>query len=237
MSVLIDGGGVRKHRDTLPGHARDRDHLDSRHDVHDRHAGGVGGAAAAAAAAKKAGLDKSGTLDRDGRATRPLSGTGTEKGRPGTAGAMARTGDRTAGHGSTGTHGAAAAPAAHEWEGGEVAVLSREDWNAIVDYFQAPDRTRRSGDRGGATENFVDYNRFCDAVLNPEEIKKVLEQWKAAAAREAAAAKAAAERGDKGGDRRVGGAGGGQGRGTTGALGTGPGRGGGGGGGKSGSYY
>lgn len=32
----------------------------------------------------------------------------------------------------------------------------------------------------------VDYHRFCDTVLNPEEIKLVLESWKAIAIREAA---------------------------------------------------
>ena len=50
-------------------------------------------------------------------------------------------------HGKGGLHtttgaGSSSQHHASEWEGGEVAVLSREDWNNIVDYFAAPDRNR-----------------------------------------------------------------------------------------------
>ena len=39
VSVLIDGGGVRRHRDDLGRnvHEKERLSMDTRHDVHDRH--------------------------------------------------------------------------------------------------------------------------------------------------------------------------------------------------------
>ena len=131
------------------------------------------------------------------------------------------------GHHATGTTGTGTGTSAGggnhhstEWEGGEVAVLSREDWNNIVDYFAAPDRNKRPGDPSSSSAgDMVDYHRFCDTVLNPEEIKLVLESWKAIAIREAQVAKHAQDSMNKGGGNgssRGGGAGGGGGGGGSG---------------------
>ena len=69
----------------------------------------------------------------------------------------------------------------------------------------------------------VDYHRFCDTVLNPEDIKLVLESWKAITIREAQVKKQSAHqqenmmKGDRGGERGGGErGGGGYGRGDTG---------------------
>ena len=128
------------------------------------------------------GMDK-GSASRSVGDTKRLPGSGT-----GTATGTGGGGGSRAGLAGAGTGlGSWAGSVNNEWEGGEVAVLSREDWNLIVDYFSVPDRRHGGGSggsggaggggRGGGFEVLVDYNRFCDAVLNPEEIKKVRNEW------------------------------------------------------------
>jgi hypothetical protein len=58
--------------------------------------------------------------------------------------------------------------------GNDVPILSQEDWNVIFQYFAFPlTKSQIMSQNRTVIETFIDYQKFCDAVLNSEDIQKM----------------------------------------------------------------
>jgi hypothetical protein len=58
--------------------------------------------------------------------------------------------------------------------GNDVPILSQEDWNVIFQYFAFPlTKSQIMSQNRTVVETSIDYQKFCDAVLNSEDIQKL----------------------------------------------------------------
>ena len=62
--------------------------------------------------------------------------------------------------------------------GSDVPILSKQEWNEIFNYFAAKSKNQQTYDQKNNVRTYeeikVDYQKFCDSVLNYNEIKKLL---------------------------------------------------------------
>ena len=62
--------------------------------------------------------------------------------------------------------------------GSDVPILSKQEWNNIFNYFASKSKNQQGNDLKNNNRTYeeikVDYQKFCDSVLNYNEIKKIL---------------------------------------------------------------